>query len=79
MPYEVDALTLQYRKRWHIEEFFNVYQKMGWKRAGTQNLHIRYGQMTLAPIAQACYTARRRRGAIHLCQGYGGQVRNRGL
>ena len=50
---EVDTLTLHYPKRWHIEEFFNAYQKMGWKRAGTQNLHIRYGQMSLALAAQA--------------------------
>lgn len=50
---EVETLTLEYPKRWHIEEFFNMYQKIGWKRAGTQNLHIRYGQMTMALIAQA--------------------------
>jgi len=26
---------------------------LGWKRAGTQNLNIRYGQMTMVLIAQA--------------------------
>jgi hypothetical protein len=50
---EVEALTVEYPKRWHIEEFFNLYQPMGWKRAGTQNLHIRHGQMTMALIGQA--------------------------
>lgn len=50
---EVDAITKDFPQRWHIEEFFNTYQAMGWQRAGTQNLHIRYGRMTLALIAQA--------------------------
>lgn len=49
---EADALTLDYPKRWHIEEFFNANQALGWKRAGTQNLNIRYGHMTMALIAQ---------------------------
>jgi hypothetical protein len=50
---EVDALTLDFPRRWHVEEFFNAHQALGWKRAGTANLHIRYGQMTLALLAQA--------------------------
>lgn len=50
---EVDALTLDDPKRWHVEEFFNAHQALGWKRAGTMNLNIRYGQMTMALIAQA--------------------------
>lgn len=50
---EVDALTLEFPKRWHVEEFFNANQSLGWKRAGTMNLNIRYGQMTMALIAQA--------------------------
>lgn len=50
---EVNALTLDYPKRWHVEEFFNANQALGWKRAGTMNLNIRYGQMTMALIAQA--------------------------
>jgi Transposase DDE domain len=50
---EVEALTLDYPKRWHIEEFFNRDQALGWDRAGTQNLNIRYGQMTMALVAQA--------------------------
>ena len=50
---EVHALTHEYPKRWHIEEFFNANQELGWKRAGTMNLNIRYGQMTMALVAQA--------------------------
>lgn len=50
---EVESLTLDYPKRWHIEEFFNANQALGWKRGGTQNLNIRYAQMTTALIAQA--------------------------
>jgi hypothetical protein len=49
---EAQALTRDYPKRWHIEEFFNANQALGWKRAGTQNLNIRYAQMTMALIAQ---------------------------
>lgn len=47
------ALTEEYPKRWHVEEFFNKDQDLGWHRAGTQNVNIRYGQMTFALIAQA--------------------------
>jgi hypothetical protein len=50
---EVVALTEDYPKRWHLEEFFNFNQALGWQRAGTMNLNIRYGQMTMALIAQA--------------------------
>jgi hypothetical protein len=50
---EVDALTRDYPKRWHIEEFFNKDQALGWDRAGTQNNNIRYGQMTMSLLAQA--------------------------
>jgi hypothetical protein len=49
---EVVALAEDYPKRWHVEEFFNADQALGWQRAGTLNLNIRYGQMTLALIAQ---------------------------
>jgi len=49
---EAQALTRDYPKRWHIEEFFNANQALGWQRAGTHNLHIRYAQMTMALIAQ---------------------------
>lgn len=49
---EADALTRDYPKRWHIEEFFNANQALGWNRAGTHNLNIRYGHMTMALLAQ---------------------------
>lgn len=50
---EVPTLTRDFPKRWHVEEFFNANQALGWDRAGTCNLNIRYGQMTMALIAQA--------------------------
>ena len=48
----VAALTAAYPKRWHVEEFFNTDQGLGWDRAGSQNLHIRFGHMSLSLIAQ---------------------------
>lgn len=50
---EVESLTSDFPKRWHVEEFFNANQALGWQRAGTMNLNIRYGQMTMALVAQA--------------------------
>ena len=49
---ETETLTLEFPKRWHIEEFFKFNQDLGWQRAGTLNLNIRYGQMTMALLAQ---------------------------
>jgi hypothetical protein len=49
----VRQLCDDFPKRWHVEEFFNTDQALGWQRAGTQNLNIRYGQMTMALLAQA--------------------------
>lgn len=49
---ELEALVTEFPKRWHVEEFFNANQALGWNRAGTMNLNIRYGQMTMALIAQ---------------------------
>jgi hypothetical protein len=49
----VDDPVQHYPKRWHCEEFFNANQALGWQRAGTLNRNIRYGQMSLALIAQA--------------------------
>ncbi|NOZ04384.1 MAG: transposase [FCB group bacterium] len=46
-------LTTTYPKRWTIEEFFNFEGAMGWDRAATMNLNIRYGRLSLALIAQA--------------------------
>jgi Transposase DDE domain len=48
------TLTRDYPDRWHIEEFFKFQQALGWDRAGTLNLNIRYGHMSLALITQAC-------------------------
>lgn len=60
---EVEDLTRAYPKRWHVEEFFNTHQAMGWNRAGTMNLNVRYGQMSMALIAQAAiYQFRQRVG-----------------
>lgn len=50
---ELKSLTEEYPKRWHVEEFFNTDQALGWNRSGTQNLNIRFGQMTMALVAQA--------------------------
>jgi hypothetical protein len=59
----VQALAAEYPKRWHVEEFFNTHQALGWDRAGTQNLNIRYGQMTMSLLAQALtYQLRQRLG-----------------
>lgn len=58
---EVEALTLDYPQRWHVEEFYNAHQALGWKRAGTLNLNIRYAHMTMALLAQAVLQQLRRR------------------
>ena len=50
---EVEDLSIHYPQRWHVEEFFKFNQALGWQRAGTLNLNIRYGHMTLALVAQA--------------------------
>jgi hypothetical protein len=49
---ELPAMAQEFPKRWHIEEFFKFNQDLGWQRAGTLNLNIRYGQMTMALLAQ---------------------------
>lgn len=60
---EVLDLAIHYPQRWHVEEFFNAYQSLGWKRAGTLNLNVRFGQMSMALIAQtACDQLRQRLG-----------------
>lgn len=40
-------------KRWTIEEFFNFEADLGWNRASTLNLNIRYAKLSAALIAQA--------------------------
>jgi hypothetical protein len=64
---EVDPLTQDFPKRWHVEEFFNAHQALGWNRAGTLNLNIRYGQMTMALIAQAVIHQLRTRLGEPIC------------
>ena len=60
---EREDLSSNYPQRWPIEEFFKNDQPLGWNRAGTMNLNIRYGQMTIALIAQAaCFMMRQRLG-----------------
>jgi hypothetical protein len=49
----VKMVTEDYPERWTIEEFFNFEAAMGWNRASTMNLNIRYGKMSLALIVQA--------------------------
>jgi hypothetical protein len=63
----VEALTGQYPKRWHIEEFFNFNQSLGWRRAGTLNLNVRYGQMTMALMAQTVIHRLRQRLGDPFC------------
>jgi hypothetical protein len=60
----VQQMTGDYPDRWHIEEFFNFNQCLSWRRAGTLNENIRYGQMTMALVAQTViHQFRRRLGA----------------
>lgn len=49
----LELITEKYPDRWTIEEFFNFEGAMGWNRAATMNLNIRYGKLSLALIAQA--------------------------
>lgn len=84
---EVELMTGNFPQRWHVEEFFNNDQALGWQRAGTMNLNIRYGQMSMALIAQAVIHQLRTRLetpfsqwdakhlAQHLFQGLDGDVR----
>lgn len=58
---EVEMLSQNYPDRWHIEEFFKTDQALGWNRAGTMNLNIRYGKMTMALFAQAAIHMMRQR------------------
>ena len=56
-----ELLTEKYGQRWSIEDFFNFDGAMGFDRASTFNLNIRYGKMSLALLAQAAtYELRRR-------------------
>ena len=57
----VTLLCDRYKERWSIEEFFNFDGAMGFDRASTFNLNIRYGKMSLALVAQtATYQLRQK-------------------
>ena len=57
----VTLLSEKYAERWSIEDFFNFDGAMGFDRASTFNLNIRYGKMSLALLAQAAtYQFRRK-------------------
>jgi hypothetical protein len=58
---EVPALTKDFPQRWHVEEFFKFNQALGWHRAGTLNLNIRYGHLTMVLLAQAAIHQLRQR------------------
>lgn len=61
---QVACLSEGYPDRWHIEEFFKTDQALGWQRAGTLNLNIQYGKMTMSLLAQsALHMLRTRMGA----------------
>jgi hypothetical protein len=72
-----ESLIGDFPKRWHVEEFFHDHEELGWRRAGTHNLNIRFGQMSLALLAQASlHQLRQRLGepfvhwdASHLAKG----------
>jgi len=85
--FAVDLLSEVYRERWTIEDYFNFEGAMGFDRASTFNLNIRYGKMSLALLAQAAaYQLRQklpkpynRWNAIHLADAifnkYDGDIR----
>ena len=61
---EVENMAFNFPQRWHIEEFFKNYQALGWNRAGTMNINIQYGKMTMSLFAQAAiHMMRQRLGA----------------
>ncbi len=74
---QIPALTKDYPQRWHVEEFFKFNQALGWHRAGTLNLNIRYGHLSMVLIAQAAiHQLRQRLGnpflqwdALHFARG----------
>ena len=48
-----ELMTIVFPERWNIEEFFNSESALGWNRASTLNLNIRFGRLSMALIAQA--------------------------
>jgi Transposase DDE domain len=65
---DLQQVSADFPQRWHVEEFFKFNQALGWQRAGTLNLNVRYGQMTLALVAQAViHQFRQRIGLPYRC------------
>ena len=64
----IELLSEEYDKRWSIEEFFNFEGAMGFNRASTFNLNIRYGKLSLAMIAQAATYEFRKNGISNPAQ-----------
>lgn len=48
-----ELMSLIFPLRWNIEEFFNIEGALGWNRAATLNLNIRFARISFALIAQA--------------------------
>ena len=65
---EVPALTRDFPQRWHVEEFFKFNQALGWHRAGTLNLNVRYAHLTMVLIAQAAIHQLRQRLGLPFAQ-----------
>ena len=57
----LQKISENYPLRWSIEEFFNFEGKLGWQRASTLNLNIRYAKQSLALIAQAAISQFRKK------------------
>lgn len=48
----VEMITTEFPTRWTIEEYFKYEGSLGWNKALTQNLNIRYSKMSLCLISQ---------------------------
>jgi len=58
---QAPTLAKDFPQRWHVEEFFKFNQALGWHRAGTLNLNIRYGHLSMVLVAQAALHQLRQR------------------
>lgn len=57
----VEMLTEEFPTRWTIEEYFKYEGSLGWNKALTQNLNIRYSKMSLSLISQYLINQLRKR------------------
>jgi hypothetical protein len=62
-----DLMTLVFPERWNIEEFFNMEADLGWNRASTLNLNVRFGKLSMALVAQAAIYELRKKLPGHIC------------